>query len=76
MSVLSVMDRAGAKEYTWTAEDDAAAREAFAAAKANGFLAYAVAAPAVAGGEVEREVIREFDNTAAQIVMTPQYVGG
>jgi hypothetical protein len=78
MSALKVMDRAGTKELTWTADDDAAvkaATELFAKAKADGFLAYKVD-EAPAGGEVSQEVIREFDRTAAQIVMTPQYVGG
>jgi hypothetical protein len=45
------------------------AREAFARAKSNGYLAYKVV-------DGENEQIREFDPDATRIVMTPQLVGG
>lgn len=48
------------------------ARARFDEAKAKGFLAYVVPADDPAGGSV----IREFDETAEQIVMSPQLVGG
>lgn len=76
MSVLTVLDEAAAPAVEWTAEDDAAAREMFAKAKADGYLAYKVAEAPDENGEIAREVIHEFDPTAAKIVMSPQTQGG
>jgi hypothetical protein len=79
MSVLTVLDETAAPAIEWTPEDDAAveaARAKFAAAKADGYLAYKVAEAPDEKGDIAREVIHEFDATAAKIVMSPQTQGG
>jgi hypothetical protein len=69
---LHALDSTGHTTLTWDVErpeEVAAAQEMFTTLKAKGHLAYRV------DGEA-REVIRSFDPTAPETVMSPQFVGG
>ena len=71
MHKMMILDRTGHTTVEWIPTDEAAikaATEAFNAAIQNG-LAYKVEGKT-------REMIREFDATATEIIITPQLVGG
>ncbi len=73
MSVLTVLDHTGDTRLEWDAsrpDEVAAARASYDKLKAKSYLAYRVTASG------EREVIRQFDPAAENIVMTPQLAGG
>lgn len=73
-STLNILDRTGDTRIEWdpsVAHEVEMAREAFAKAKEKKYLAYRLDRHGNKG-----EVIREFDPTAARIVMSPQTVGG
>jgi hypothetical protein len=72
---LAILDHTGDTKVKYDPTDTASTQEAQKAwddAKAKGYLAYAVRG----GDGSSAEVLREFDPTAPQIVMSPQLVGG
>lgn len=71
---LCVLDRTGDTKVIWdskNADEVAAAKAAFDTLKKKGFLAYTVSKDGSKG-----EVIREFDETAERIIMSPPMQGG
>lgn len=75
-SMLHITDPSGDTRILWdprNAGEVATAKAAFDAAKAQGMMAYSVDPNS---GEKTGTVIREFDETAGKIIMTPQLVGG
>lgn len=73
MHELAILDHTGDTKVRFDPADTASvdqAQKAWDAAKEKGYLAYAVR-----GGD-GAEIMREFDPTAPQIVMSPQLVGG
>jgi hypothetical protein len=72
-NVLSVMDRTGDSRIEWNpdvADEVETARAAYNVAKDKKHLIYRVDANG------EKELIREFEPTAARIVCVPQTQGG
>jgi hypothetical protein len=75
-STLHIMSKEGDTRIMWDPRipaEVAAAKAAFDAAKTGGMLAYTVDPNS---GEKTGTVIREFDETAGKIIMSPQLVGG
>ena len=75
-SMLHIMDSSGDTRLMWdprNADEVDTAKAAFDAAKAKGMVAYTVDPNS---GEKTGTVIREFDEKAGKIIMTPQLVGG
>jgi hypothetical protein len=73
--LLCVMDTTGDTRLMWDPsrpDEVATARAAFDAAKARGMVAYRVAE----SGERTPETIRDFDPTAAKIILAPALAGG
>lgn len=74
--VLHILDATGDTRILWDPRNEdevAAARAAFDAAKGRGMLAYKVSKKT---GESSGEVVREFDEKAGKLIMSPQLVGG
>jgi hypothetical protein len=70
---LRIMDRSGDAAFSWgvgNVAEETVAREAFDRYRGKGYLAYRVE------GDGRGEVMREFDPTAGEVVMSPQLVGG
>jgi hypothetical protein len=70
---LHVLNRTGDTTLTWDPANDTevtAARQMFDKMRGNGYAAYRME------NEARGELIREFDKSAAHIVMSPQIIGG
>ncbi len=73
-SVIARLDETGDTKIIWDRANETEvtiAREAFARAKKDRFMAYKVI-----GDGKKGEIIREFDPTAERIILTPPMQGG
>lgn len=73
-NVMHVLDRTGDSRFMWSPDNPdeiKAAKQHFKKLKDKGYLAYKVEDDGSKG-----EVIRDFDETAGKIIMSPQLVGG